>query len=140
MKQPAKVTKWRSAGQNHAVVSREGTGGYRRTPCAQCPWRVDAIGVFPPEAFRLSAPTAYDAALTAFGCHETSENPHPATCAGFLPQGSTHNIGARLAQASGKLDLDTIDDGGHTLHESYREMAIANGVAPDDEALRECRP
>ena len=30
-------------------------------------------------------------------------------------------------------------DGGHELHENYRAMAIANGVAPDDPVLGACR-
>jgi hypothetical protein len=32
-----------------------------------------------------------------------------------------------------------VEDGGHELHESYRAMAIANGVAADDPVLAACR-
>ena len=34
---------------------------------------------------------------------------------------------------------DDVSDGGHELHDNYREMAIANGVSPDDPSLAECR-
>jgi len=34
--------------------------------------------------------------------------------------------------------FDGLNDGGHDLFSSYREMAIANGVSPDDPALNDC--
>jgi hypothetical protein len=34
---------------------------------------------------------------------------------------------------------DDVHDGGHDLHDSYRDMAVANGVDPDDPALGRCR-
>ncbi|HMF69483.1 MAG TPA: DUF6283 family protein, partial [Phyllobacterium sp.] len=72
----------------HAVVSllseATGKGWNRREPCDQCPWRADLpTGVFPAEAFRISANTAYDASFNTFACHVTGSE-KPATCAGFL--------------------------------------------------------
>ena len=63
----------------------------------------------------------------------------PQTCAGFLLRNSTHNLGVRLRLMRGEGFGDVHDDG-VALHENYRAMAIANGVEPDDPALRECRP
>jgi hypothetical protein len=54
------VLEIKSAGPDHQVVTIQGgTDGYRRSPCPTCPWRIDAVGVFPPEAFVHSANTAY---------------------------------------------------------------------------------
>ena len=138
MKPSAKVVRTRPADDNHQVVTLEGgAGGYCRKPCADCPWRVDATGVFPAEAFRLSAPTAYDMAQTRFACHQAGAD-HPRTCAGFLLRGADHNLSVRLARMQGQVYED-VSDGGHQLHAGYREMAIANGVAPDDPVLLPCR-
>lgn len=128
------------AGPEHRVVTVKGPAGrYCRRPCAECPWRVDAtVGEFPPQAFRRSAITAYDLAQYVFGCH-MGGTAVPVTCAGFLLRGATHNLAVRLAVLSGRLRYDDLDDGGHALHASYRAMAIANGVAPDDPALAPCR-
>lgn len=135
-----RVTDIRPAGPNHQVVSVEGhrQGLYRRQPCAKCPWRVDAVGEFPAEAFRHSANTAYDMAKKMFSCHESGVE-KPATCAGFLLRNSENNLGARLMAARGDLDREQVHDGGHLLFESYRHMAVANGVAPDDPVLAPCR-
>jgi hypothetical protein len=115
-----------------------GRGHYRREPCGGCPWRVDQTGAFPAEAFRISAPTAYDMADSKFACHEAGAG-SPTTCAGFLLRGADHNMAVRLAVAQRRIDLAQVSDGGHELHDSYRAMAEANGVDPDDHALRECR-
>ncbi|KEH15289.1 hypothetical protein MTR_1498s0010, partial [Medicago truncatula] len=57
------ITRTRAAGPDHQVVTVQGgKGSYRRRPCAKCPWRVDATGEFPADAFRHSAETAYDMA------------------------------------------------------------------------------
>lgn len=135
-----KVTQTRMAGTDHAVITLEGgtTGAYRREPCRGCPWRVDNTGLFPAEAFRHSAPTAYDAAFHTFACHESGSK-SPATCAGFLLRNSANNIGVRLAVSGGRIDPSQVTDGGHELHESYRAMAIANGVPADDPAIEPCR-
>lgn len=134
----AQVVQRRFADESHEVVRV--TGGkklYRRRPCRNCPFRVDAVGEFPAEAFRLSAHTAYNMADANFGCHEQSTK-KPATCAGFLLT-CHHNLAVRMAIAQKTVDLSQIDDGGHVLHESYRTMAIANGVSEDDPALKNCR-
>jgi hypothetical protein len=132
-----RVTNRRMAGEDHAVVTVEGGGGqYRREPCPDCPWRTDATGVFPPDAFKLSAHTAYDMAAHTFGCHSSGQG-KPATCAGFLVNGADHNMAVRLKRIQGHL-LD-VTDGGHELHRSYRAMAVANGVDPADPVLAPCR-
>lgn len=133
------ITEVRLAAGDHIVTTVEGgRAHYRRQPCAGCPWRVDQTGVFPPEAFRLSARTAYDNADGMFGCHESGTT-NPTTCAGFLLRGATHNWAWRRAIVRGWITMDEVGDGGHELHPSYRAMAIANGVDPADHALARCR-
>ena len=135
----ATVLNVRPAGGNHQVVTVVGgPHGYRRTPCSTCPWRVDAVGEFPADAFRHSASTAHDMAGNEFACHQSGKD-KPATCAGFLLRGAHHNLATRLKVMSGKIDLDAVTDGGAELFGSYREMAEANGVAPDDPVLARCR-
>ncbi|KAA0178853.1 hypothetical protein FX016_23270 [Cupriavidus gilardii] len=132
------VLQVRPAGPNHQVVTK--TGGqrsYRRQPCSDCPWRVDATGIFPPEAFGHSASTAYDLAQNMFACHQSGAK-RPATCAGFLLRGAEHNLSVRMGYLTGHLS-DDVTDGGYALHADYRAMAIANGVAPEDPALQPCR-
>lgn len=127
----------RSAGPDHQVVTTQGGHDrYRRQPCSDCPWRVDATGVFPAQAFRHSARTAYDMSEHVFACHQSGVE-KGATCAGFLLRGADHNLAIRLKRMR-RMMLD-VQDGGHELHGSYREMAIANGVDPEDPVLRPCR-
>lgn len=134
----AEVVQRRFADESHEVVRVIGGKKlYRRRPCRKCPFRVDAVGEFPTEAFRLSANTAYDMADAQFGCHE-QKTKKPATCAGFLLT-CHHNLAVRMAVAGQMLDLSKIDDGGHVLYESYRAMAIANGVDQNDPVLKNCR-
>lgn len=71
-----------------------------------------------------------------FACHQVGAD-KPAVCAGFMLQ-AHHNLALRLGYSSGRYGMD-VTDGGHDLHEDYRAMAIANGVDPDDPALRPCR-
>lgn len=130
-----RITKRQRAGTDHEVVQI--TGGkatYRREPCATCPWRTDQVGTFPAEAFRISAPTAYDASFETFACHVAGSN-KPLICAGFLLQNSLNNIGARIRGIAGGADCRSEAP----LHASYKAMAISNGVAPDDPALSRCR-
>ncbi|MFC6619509.1 DUF6283 family protein [Deinococcus radiophilus] len=49
--------------------------------------------------------------------------------------------GARLSHRLKYIqgDIGHVHDGGHQLHDSYRAMAIANGVSPDDPVLADCR-
>ena len=134
------ITMTRAAGADHQVVTVQSHGqrnGYRKEPCAQCPWRKDAVGVFPAEAFRHSAYTAQDMSEHMFGCHESGAAKR-ATCAGFLLHGAHHNLSIRLARMAGRIK-DDVTDGGHEMHQSYRAMAVANGVPPDDPALSMCR-
>jgi hypothetical protein len=123
---------------NHEVVSVKGGGGScRKVPCPTCPWtKAAAIGEFPAEAFRISAHTAYDMAPELFACHQSGAG-KPAACAGFIVSGGRHNLGVRLGQLQGRY-LD-VSDGGRELYESYRAMAVANGVDPDDPVLTPCR-
>lgn len=107
-------------------------------PCADCPWRRDApIGHFPAEAFRRLAASAYDMNETLFQCHSTDDG-RPLTCAGFLERGADHNLTVRMAYLRGNLDLRD-RSGGQTLYDDFVEMAIANEVEPEDEALAPCR-
>jgi hypothetical protein len=72
-----------------------------------------------------------------FTCHQTGVK-KPAICAGFLMRGAAHNLAVRFKHIRGDIG-DDVSDGGVALHASYRAMAIANGVAPDEEVLRLCR-
>ncbi|MBS3912752.1 MAG: hypothetical protein KGZ70_13175 [Hydrogenophaga sp.] len=134
-----RVTDIRSAGPFDQVVTvTGGKGAYRKRPCAGCPWVKSNDGVFPAKAFEHSAATAYDMSDKRFACHESGVN-RPSTCAGFFLRGAEHNMAVRLDIIRGRLDPAGISDGGRELHESYRSMAIANGVAPDSHALKRCR-
>ena len=136
--QGPRVTRVRPAGPDHQVVTVEGgQGSYRRAPCSDCPWRVDATGEFPASAFVHSAGTAYDMSQRTFACHQSGVK-KPAICAGFLLRGAEHNLAVRLKRMRGEI-LDDVTCGGHDLHDSYRAMALANGVPPDEDALKECR-
>lgn len=136
----ARIDKAVRAGPKHQVVTC--TGGeflYRKTPCAECPWRRDSpVGEFPAEAFRLSAKSAYDMASTTFACH-MSGKVRPAICAGFLMRGAHHNLSMRLARSRGALDPSLLSEEGVELYDNYREMAEANDVDPADPALAPCR-
>jgi hypothetical protein len=55
-------------------------------------------------------------------------------CAGFLLQSAAHNLSVRMARQDFSHVLSR-----YPLFATYREMAIANGVDPDDPALRNCR-
>lgn len=106
--------------------------------CRRCPWRTDApIGAFPPDVFRSSARTSYDMSRHMFGCHN-SKRDEPLTCAGFLLRGAANNRAVRLALIKGRIDLSKVHSPVE-LYTSYREMAVANGVDPDDPALARCR-
>lgn len=126
------VTRLETSGKADKIV--------RRKPCPTCPWRKDAaIGAFPAEAFRISANTAYDGAMATFSCHESGAKA-PATCAGFLLANSANNIGVRIALSMGRLDMEQVGNPDDVpLFESYRAMAIANGVCPDDPRIAACR-
>jgi len=139
----------RMAGDDHAVVTvAGGSNRFRRRPCSDCPWRLDAVGKFPAEAFKLSANTGTDGAkvldtgieeaMHTFACHQ-SGTWKPATCAGYILR-SHDSIGWRIAVATGKFLPAFVRDGGVALFDNYFDMAVANGVAADDAALDGCRP
>lgn len=129
------------ADDNHEVITvthKSETNRYRRQPCEECPWRKDSPrGAFPAEAYRISAKTDYDMAQTTFACHMAGKD-KPTTCAGFLLKGSAHNLQVRMALSTGKLDLHKVESD-VPLFSSYRAMAVANGVAPNDPVLIPCR-
>lgn len=139
----SRIIDTRQAGDDHQVVTvlspadTSSLQRYRREPCAKCPWRTDAVGEFPAAAFRHSARTAYDMAETTFACHDSGTR-KPAMCAGFLLRGADHNLSVRLGYITDRIKAD-VCDGGHDLFESYRAMAVANGVDPDDPILAPCR-
>lgn len=112
----------------------------RKKPCRTCPWRKDAQrGRFPADAFRSSASTAYDGSLTTFSCHESGAE-KPATCAGFILANSENNMAVRILMMKGDLSPDSVANPEDLeLYDSYREMAIANGVDPEDPRLAPCR-
>ena len=138
-KRKVRIEAMKRAGPDHAVNTL--VGGRpdlcRLEPCDTCPWRVDAVGEFPAEAFRIAASTSYDMARNMFACH-SSGSVKPATCAGFVLR-THHNLALRFKVAEGQIDPDRISDGGHELHEDYRAMSIANGVDADDPVLWGCR-
>lgn len=138
-KRESRITARRMAGPDHAVLSLEGGRHlHRREPCGTCPWRKDAVGIFPADAFVHAAGVAYDASLRTFACHESGTKA-PATCAGFLLRNSANNLAVRIKLARGQLDWAELREGGAELFASYRDMAIANGVPPDNPALATCR-
>ena len=99
---------------------------------------MDNSGRFPPEAFRHSAATSYDAARTTFACHMS--RPRAASiCAGFLLAHSVHNLNVRLRTMLGLLDLEQVRNDGRLLFDSYATMAISNGITPDDPVLAPVR-
>jgi hypothetical protein len=125
------------AGDNHQVVTVKGDKGnrYRKTPCSDCPWRTDACGTFPPEAFVHSANTAEDMSSHKFGCHQSGTE-KGATCAGFILRGAEHNLAVRMQMAMGNMtDVTTETE----LYDDYVDMAVANGVDPDHPALQTAR-
>lgn len=121
-------------GEWGVTTLRGGGRAFQTRPCSTCPWRLDApTGVFPPEVFRHSARTTYDLADSVFACH-ISGSEHPKTCAGFLMRGADHNLAVRMS----RTDYSSVHSD-VPLYDSYRDMAIANGVHPDDPALAPCR-
>lgn len=132
----ARVVLVRPGADGWGVTTIDAPGyAYQEEPCRRCPWLVDSpVGAFPPEVFRLSAHTTYDQATRKFGCH-ASKPAEPLTCAGFLLRGAAHNLAVRMHGP----DIATAVSSDRPLYATYREMAIANGVDPDDSVLAPCR-
>jgi hypothetical protein len=121
------------------VSPNEGPLRFRRTPCAECPWRKDApLEAFPANAYRHSAVTAWDMAQNVFSCHMSGIE-KGAVCAGFLHRGAEHNLSIRMAIITNRFDWADLPDSPVDLYESYRAMAEANGVPADDPMLTPCR-
>jgi hypothetical protein len=105
---------------------------------ANCPWRLDvAPGEFTVERYIALAPCAYDQSLVIFQCHKSTDE-KPVACAGFLSRGANHNLAVRMAYSTGRLTFKD-RSGGLALHPHFRSLAAANGVEPNDGALRNCR-
>lgn len=112
---------------------------YRKHCCKECPWQKTApVGHFGPDAYRRLAPTAYDMDRMIFTCHMSTEAV-PAICAGFLLKGADHNLTVRLECSKGLVNRRLVKENGEPMFESYREMAEANGVDPNDPVLKPCR-
>ncbi|MFC6938256.1 DUF6283 family protein [Actinomadura yumaensis] len=130
----ARVVARHDFGHDWGVLTVETSGSshaHQASPCARCPWRRDApTGAFPAAVFRHSARVTYDLATHTFGCHAASL----LLCAGFLLRGASDNLAIRMA----RTDFSDVHSDVE-LYDDYREMAIANGVAPDDPALVPCR-
>lgn len=117
-----------------AQFIREARMKHAKIPCAECPWRTDVpAGKFPPERYVALASTAYDMASTVFACHMSKDGSEFA-CAGFILKSSVHNFRCRMARAP----FDEVRSP-YPLFETYRELAVANGVDEYDPALRNCR-
>jgi len=127
------VIRRRPADDRHEVITVEGRDGMMRRPCPPCPWRRANAGSFPAEAFRHSAPTAYDMATSTFGCHSTGVE-RTRTCAGAAVR-TGHSLSLRMRWEQ----VEQVEDIGDELFDDYREMAVANGVDPDDPVLAPCR-
>lgn len=131
------ILRRRSADAENDVITVVSDPAERRTmmtrPCPECPWRRANAGSFPAEAFRISAPTAYDLATHTFGCH-TAGAKEPRTCAGAAVR-TGHSLALRMRGE----EVAQVEDIGDELFDDYREMAEANGVDPEDEVLRPCR-
>lgn len=131
------------AGADHQVVTfthKNDDGGmkFRKTPCRPCPWVIQNAGMFPAKAFEHSARTAYDMSTHLFSCHESGVD-KAKICAGFLLRGADHNLGIRMAILNNKYHIDEVKVDDRELFDSYKDMAIANGVDEDHPALTPCR-
>lgn len=109
------------------------TLAYCKKTCPECPWRKDVpVGKFPPKRFVALAETAYDLSGRVFACHLSPEGKEFA-CAGFVLQ-AHHNMALRL----NRVDSRTVEATG-PLFETYRDMAVANGVRRSHPALKNTR-
>ncbi len=139
-----RLVETRSAGPDHAVTLLEcahsDTPVHQAQVCSQCPWRVRNVGLFPAQAFEHSARSGYDKesardpnmAKMTFACHASGID-HPRICAGFLLRGAANNLTVRILELREPLRVKAPPEG--KLFESYRAMALANGVDPKSPAL-----
>ncbi|MCD0446400.1 DUF6283 family protein [Glycomyces sp. A-F 0318] len=123
------------------VVRTDNVAGYRRSPCATCPWRKDApLGAFPDSVFDSSRHTSVQPehwdgqAQAQFGCHASAPStgaPASLTCAGFLAVAGRDNLSVRMAVLQGTIAPDALEPGEDwpELYDSYDAMAAANRAA-----------
>jgi len=71
-------------------------------------------------------------AKMSFACHPGGID-HPRICAGFLLRGAANNLAVRILELREPLRVKAPPEG--ELFESYRAMALANGVDPNSPAL-----
>jgi hypothetical protein len=111
---------------------KEKAQGYAMTSiCSACPWRKDVpVGVFPPERFIALAATVKQDFGPVFACHKTTEGQDSA-CVGYLLTEGTENFNVRIASIRGALDMKKLKSE-YPLYATFKEMALANGVAPED--------
>lgn len=116
-------------------------------PCSNCPWRLDAPpGEFPACRYESLTATAgrpgKEVGFSApiFACHRSRDGEEFA-CAGWLATVGYDHLGMRLAVAMGRLEPAAFEPGPDwpPLYATYADLAVANGVDPDDEVLRRCR-
>jgi hypothetical protein len=130
------IERVRIVDDEYGVVTVRGSdAGYCSRPCSECPWRRENVGSFPAQAFRLSAHTAEEGSFAQFACHMAPVEA-ARICAGFALR-CHHNFALRFAGMAGRVG--EVEDLGQALFDSYREMAVANGVDPQDPALERCR-
>lgn len=106
--------------------------GFKLTrQCSECPWRKDVpVGRFPPERYVALKNTVEQGLNNLFACHKTSDG-EPSACVGFLLVDGPNNWTARLAAITGEFDPRKLEAAG-PLYDSFQEMALANGVSPED--------
>lgn len=108
----------------------------RNTPCPECPWLADAEpGKFTTERYRSLASSARQELGCVFACHMSSDA-SPIACAGYLAVVGPVSLQVRLMAAQGLVDVSAVAvPADVALYPSYRALAVANGVAPDDPCL-----
>jgi len=102
--------------------------GFKQTrTCDECPWRKDVPpGRFPKERFIALRVSVKQGFFPLFACHKSPEEA-PCACAGYLMVEGENNFFVRLAVIEGRFDPKKLEVTA-PLYESYREMALANGV------------
>jgi hypothetical protein len=103
--------------------------------CDECPWRRDVpVGRFAPSRYRALAATCKQGWPPGpiFACHKTPEGKEQA-CVGFLLLNGRNNIGVRIAASQHRFNPGELRAVG-PLYDGFREMCVANGFDPGDDA------